>query len=228
MPASNLARRQFLHLGALAAGLAVPATAWACGPVASGQPSPPPNRPPVAPGPGASAATASCAITETNIEGPYYRAGAPLRSNLVDADVVGVPLLLTGRVLSLDCRSSLADAELDIWHADGRGHYDNDGSLRLPADRFRLRGRVKTDKSGAFSLRTVVPGRYLNGRTYRPAHVHVKVRAAGHRALTTQLYFPGDPYNEADAFIRRSLIMDLASAGDGKQARFDFVLPPAG
>lgn len=227
MDSAHLARRNFLRLGALAAGLVVPAAAWACGPVPSAGQAPAP--PPPNPSPGQAPADARvCAITESNIEGPYYRAGAPLRSNLVEPDVAGVPLLLTGRVLSLDCRSALAEAELDIWQADGRGHYDNDGSTRSPEGRFRMRGRVKTDKSGAFVLRTIVPGRYLNGRTYRPAHIHAKVHAAGHRGLTTQLYFPGDPFNDSDPFIRRSLIIDLASARDGKQAHFDFVLAPTG
>lgn len=226
MPASHLHRRQFLQFGAVAVGLASPiAAAWACRENdAPGRPPPSPKR---AAAPTASAkAGPTCAITDANIEGPYYRAGAPLRSNLLDADVSGVALLLTGRVLSLDCRSPLSNAELDIWHADDLGHYDNDGSLHLPADRFRLRGRIKTDKNGAFSLSSIVPGRYLNGKVYRPAHVHVKVVAAGHQGLTTQLYFPGDPFNDVDPFISRSLIMDVAAKGDGKQAHFDFVLPP--
>ncbi len=228
MNSANLARRTFLR-GALTAGLTAPALAAACvpGPGDKAPPPPPAKRPLGAPAPGGAAA-GRCAATEANIEGPYYRAGAPLRSNLIDADVSGVVLVLTGRVLSLDCRTPLADAELDIWHADGRGHYDNDGSLRLPAERFRLRGRVKTDKGGAFTLRTIVPGRYLNGRVYRPAHVHAKVRAAGHRGLTTQLYFPGDPYNEGDPFLRRSLVMAMSPLGEGKQGDFDFVLVPGG
>jgi protocatechuate 3,4-dioxygenase beta subunit len=207
----DLSRRRFLHLGAMTAGLVVvPTAAWACTPAASAE-----NE------------AGKCAVTEDNIEGPYYRAGAPLRANLVEGDVTGVPLVITGRVLSLDCRSPLSDAELDIWQADGNGHYDNDGSLAVPASRFRLRGRVRPDRAGAFELRTVVPGRYLNGRVYRPSHIHAKIRAPGHRALTTQLYFPDDPYNKVDPFIRRSLIMDVSGPAERKSAHFDFVLAPA-
>jgi catechol 1,2-dioxygenase len=165
--------------------------------------------------------------TAANIEGPYYRADAPFRSDLVDPGVVGAPLVLAGNVLSLDCRSPIAGAVLDVWQANGDGHYDNDGTMRLPEGAMRLRGKVRCDSKGAFSAKSVLPGRYLNGSRYRPAHIHVKVTAPGHLPLTTQLYFPGDPYNDGDPFIDRSLIVDLARVRGDAAARFDFVLTPA-
>lgn len=164
--------------------------------------------------------------TAPNIEGPYYRPEAPFRADLVDAGVVGAPLLLSGNVFSLDCRSPLTGAVLDIWQANGEGHYDNDGSLALPEGAMRLRGKVRTDGKGAFTAKSVVPGRYLNGKRYRPAHVHVKVSAPGHAPLTTQLYFPGDPYNEGDPFIHPSLLVDLSRIRGEAAAHFDFVLTP--
>ena len=100
-----------------------------------------------------------------------------------------------------------------------RGEYDNDG--------YRFRGALTTDAQGRWELRTIVPGRYLNGDRYRPAHVHVKLRAAGYRALTTQLYFAGDPYNDGDPFIVPSLIMQHAREASVRRAAFDFVLATA-
>lgn len=91
---------------------------------------------------------------------------------------------------------------------------------------MRLRGKLRTDAKGAFMARSVLPGRYLNGRRYRPAHIHVKVSAPGHAPLTTQLYFPDDPYNDGDPFIHRSLIVDLSRVRGDAAARFDFVLTP--
>lgn len=164
--------------------------------------------------------------TAANIEGPYYRAGAPFRSNLIEGGIAGAPLVITGRVLSLDCRSPLTDAVLDIWQADGDGHYDNDGTFGA-AGAMRLRGKVRAAANGSFSVRSVLPGRYLNGRTYRPSHVHVKVTATGHLPLTTQLYFPDDPYNDGDPFIHRSLIMDVSRGPSGAMGHFDFVLTPS-
>jgi protocatechuate 3,4-dioxygenase beta subunit len=164
--------------------------------------------------------------TEPSIEGPYYRDGAPFRTNLVDADVAGAALAVGGNVLSLDCKTPLAGAVVDVWQANGDGHYDNDGTMTLPNGAMRLRGKLRTDARGAFAFDTVTPGRYLNGRRYRPAHIHVKVSAPGHESLTTQLYFPGDPYNEGDPFMHRSLIMEMSRVGGVLAGRYDFVLRP--
>jgi protocatechuate 3,4-dioxygenase beta subunit len=158
----------------------------------------------------------SCSgATAANIEGPFYKAGAPHRAVLVDDRDNGERLVIAGTVLTTDC-APVAGAELDVWHADARGGYDNDG--------FHLRGKLVTDDKGRYELRTIVPGRYLNGDTYRPAHVHIKLRAQGHRTLTTQLYFAGDPYNDKDPFIVESLIMQTKKLGDTRRAAFDFVL----
>lgn len=172
----------------------------------------------------ADGATPSCIETHANIEGPYYRAGAPERARLVDQGMPGVPIDIEGRVTGLECGRGLAGVELDVWHATHDGHYDNDGTMRLGRDKFLLRGRLKTDAEGRYRVSTIIPGRYLNGPQYRPAHVHVKVRASGFTELTTQLYFPGDPYNDVDPFIHRSLVMGMEKAKDRMLGQFDFVL----
>ena len=169
-------------------------------------------------------ATPSCIETHANIEGPYYRAGAPLRANLLDPGVAGTPLDIEGRVMGLDCSRGLQNVELDVWHATTDGHYDNDGTMHLGKERYLLRGRIRTDGEGRYRVSTIVPGRYLNGPQYRPAHVHVKVRAAGFAELTTQLYFPGDPYNDVDPFIHRSLVMGVEKTRERMLGHFDFVL----
>jgi protocatechuate 3,4-dioxygenase beta subunit len=166
--------------------------------------------------------TPPCEETEDNIEGPFYRAGAPERADLVEEGMAGVVLSLVGRVLSTSCQP-LAGALLDVWQADDRGdepaQYDQVG--------WRLRGTLHADDDGAYQLRTIIPGHYLNGQQFRPAHIHVKASAAGHALLTTQLYFAGDPYNASDPFIEDALIMTLTDAGGDKRAAFDFVLAPA-
>jgi protocatechuate 3,4-dioxygenase beta subunit len=160
----------------------------------------------------------ACAPTEDNIEGPFFKAGAPYRSALASPGDEGERLDVAGVVRSIDCRP-LAGVEMEIWQANSRGEYDLEG--------FRYRGRLRTIGDGAFQLATIVPGHYLNGRRYRPAHIHVKLSAPGHRSLTTQLYFEGDPYNRGDDFIRPSLIMQPRKTYTVTHARFDFVLAPA-
>jgi protocatechuate 3,4-dioxygenase beta subunit len=160
--------------------------------------------------------TAQCEETEDNTEGPYYRAGAPMRSDLRAPGVAGSLLALDGRVFSSAACAPLAGATLDFWQADGDANYDNTG--------YTLRGKQLATEGGGWDLRTVIPGHYLNGAQYRPAHIHVKVSAPGHAPLTTQLYFVGDPYNDIDPFYKPSLEMVLADGSDGKVGAFDFVL----
>jgi protocatechuate 3,4-dioxygenase beta subunit len=156
----------------------------------------------------------TCPATADQIEGPFYKPGAPSRATLITERDPGERLVLMGSVLSTRCKP-IANATLDIWHADARGGYDNDG--------WGLRGTLKTDAQGRFVIRTLMPGRYLNGKRYRPSHLHVKVRAA-QQELTTQLYFHGDPYIEGDPFVDLSLVMAHRKVDGIHRANFDFVV----
>jgi protocatechuate 3,4-dioxygenase beta subunit len=164
------------------------------------------------------APTPECHDTDDNIEGPFFKPSSPERSNLVEPGVKGVLLTLRGRVLGSGCGVVLAGAVIDFWQADGNGAYFD----------VKLRGHQIVAPDGSYTLQTVVPGHYLNGDQYRPAHIHVKVKAPGHPLLTTQLYFEGDPYNDIDPFIKKSLIMPVTNGAAGaKASRFDFVLKTA-
>ncbi len=159
--------------------------------------------------------TCAAIATVENIEGPFYKRGAPSRSVLVGAGDEGERLVIRGSVRSTTCEH-VAKATIDVWQANVKGDYDLDG--------FRFRGRMIADGRGRWQLHSIVPGRYLNGRRYRPAHIHVKVSAPGFDTLTTQLYFDGDPYNEGDPFIDPSLIMRTSVENKVRRAMFDFVL----
>jgi catechol 1,2-dioxygenase len=168
-----------------------------------------------------------CLPTERNIEGPYYRAGAPESGPLAGKGAPGLGVVLLGTVLSQDCKTPLASALLDVWQADADGRYDNDGSFGPGETPLRMRGKLRADAQGRYAVKTIVPGRYLNGRVYRPAHLHVKLSADAHAPLTTQLYFPDDPYNEGDPYIHKSLVMQTERSDGGLRAHYDFVLPVA-
>ena len=110
-----------------------------------------------------------------------------------------------------------------VWHALEGLDYDLNGDV--------FRGRLRTDAAGAYRIETTTPGRYLNGGVYRPAHIHVKVHANGRPSLTTQLYFPGDPYADADPWFRESLVIRYAPFGCSypipnapQRASFDFIV----
>ena len=144
--------------------------------------------------------------TPEDMEGPFYKSGAPSRASLVEAESKAARMVLAGRVLSAKCQP-LANARLDFWHADDKGAYDHAG--------FRYRGIVVTDAQGRYRLETNQPPPYMG----RPRHIHVKLQAQGAKVLTTQLYFPGESRG-AD----RDLVMKVARSGAGLDASYDFVL----
>lgn len=160
--------------------------------------------------------SARCAAAPTgdDIEGPYYRPGAPRRCSLVEPGLEGLPLELTGTLRDTAC-APVAGALLEFWQCDARGRYDLRGT--------RLRGVLETDARGAFALRTIVPGHYLNGDQYRPAHIHLKVHGP-RGVLTTQLYFEGDPYNRVDPWFRPERALRLERDHGGFRTRFDGVV----
>lgn len=160
--------------------------------------------------------TAGCQVTDDNILGPFYTPDAPYRDDITDGKS-GTPLIVEGTVYGCDCVTPLAGAVVDVWQADDAGAYDNVG--------YVLRGRVKTDASGHYSFTTIVPGLYLNGDSYRPRHIHYKVSHPQGVALTTQLYFEGDPHIATDAFVKPSLVMPVkeeVGPGGGKLLRVEF------
>jgi protocatechuate 3,4-dioxygenase beta subunit len=147
-----------------------------------------------------------CALTPADIEGPFYKAGAPLRGSLVEAASTAEKMVLAGTVRAANC-TPLANVSLDFWHADDKGAYDNAG--------FRYRGIVTTDALGRYRLETNLPPPYSG----RPRHIHVKVQRIGGRALTTQLYFPGEARDAP-----RGLVLKMERTPQGRTATFDFVI----
>jgi protocatechuate 3,4-dioxygenase beta subunit len=163
------------------------------------------------------AATPACGDTDDHgatpaqTEGPYFTPNSPERASLLEPDMAGTRLIVSGTVLSTTCAPA-ARALLDFWQADDAGVYDNNG--------YRLRGHQYTDDAGNFSLETVVPGLYP-GRT---RHIHVKVQAPSGPVLTTQLYFPDEPRNAQDGIFDPQLVMEMQDDADGRRAMFNFVV----
>jgi len=164
---------------------------------------------------------AECVETEDNIEGPFYKAGAPERTALLEPGMKGTPLTVSGQVLDTRCRP-LARAILDVWQCDADGVYDNSG--------YTLRGKIQADTKGRYELRTILPPPYrVAADRSRPSHIHLKVSAAGAAVLTTQLYFEGDKWNAVDSAYRRSLTISPVEGRNGmRAAQFDFKLKAAG
>jgi catechol 1,2-dioxygenase len=140
--------------------------------------------------------------TTNDILGPFYREGAPDRSDLTYEGLSGSRVLVKGRILGSDCITPVQKALVEIWHCNTEGEYDND------SDEFRHRGVQTTSKTGEYSFQTILPGKYLNGKLYRPAHIHFRVTSPDIAELVSQLYFIGDPHITADPWASQEKAKD--------------------
>jgi protocatechuate 3,4-dioxygenase beta subunit len=153
--------------------------------------------------------------TPRQTAGPFFKPESPRRASLLEPGITGTKIVVTGVVLSTDCKP-VARALVDFWHADDKGNYDNAG--------YKLRGHQFSDDHGRYRLESIVPGLYPG----RARHFHVKVQAPNRPVLTTQLYFPGEPGNQRDSIFNPVLVMKVQDVAEGKAATFDFVLDLAG
>ncbi|MBV9170083.1 MAG: intradiol ring-cleavage dioxygenase [Chloroflexi bacterium] len=155
------------------------------------------------------------ALTPSNDEGPFFKAGSPESNNLLQDGMPGQVITITGQVQDQN-GEPVANALLDFWQANASGAYDNSG--------YTLRGHQYTDANGTYTLTTIVPGLYP-GRT---EHIHVKVQAPNGPLLTTQLYFPGIARNTRDGLYNPNLLLNISDNGDRTlSGTYNFVVATA-
>ena len=171
--------------------------------------------------------------TAAQDEGPYY----PTRNQPdEDTDLTqirgkngrakGEVIYVRGRVLDPDCQP-VEGALVEIWQANAAGRYDHEGDAGNPRPldpNFQSWAEVLTDKDGKFRFKTIKPGSYPadDKGWVRPPHIHFKVSRRSYHELVTQMYFEGEPLNEAD-LIRKTL-----SGDDQKRVTVAFKSSPPG
>jgi hydroxyquinol 1,2-dioxygenase len=191
--------------------------------------------------------------TESTVLGPFFVPGSPLREygDHLDEVPAGEAAWIHGRVLSVD-GTPLAGAELDVWqNGDNELYAVQDPSA--PED--HLRGRFVTRDDGTYGFVAVRPTPYpipfdgpvgqmlraTSRHPYRPAHIHVIVRADGHRSVTTHVFDRESAYIDSDAVfaVKPSLLRDFVARDASDPERpvgvegpwwsleSDFVLVPA-
>ncbi|MGH3519959.1 MAG: dioxygenase [Haloechinothrix sp.] len=177
------------------------------------------------------------------IEGPYYKPGAPQLDSPATlpqrSDEPGDTLVFTGSVRDLD-GNPLPGSIVDIWQADAHGFYSQ---FHPDPPEWNLRANVTTDEAGRFEITTVVPAPYeipKDGPTgkmiiaagwhhWRPAHLHMMVRAEGKQPLTSQLFFAGGDYIDSDiaSAVKPELTLELVKHDGHYSADYEFRLDPA-
>jgi protocatechuate 3,4-dioxygenase beta subunit len=181
--------------------------------------------------------------TASDVEGPMYTVEPPFRKKIYeeydgispDDDV----LFVRGSVTSTS-GDPLPEAIIDVWQTGPSGGYDV-WDERQPEGNFR--GRIRPEADGSYEFQTMLPkpytvptegpvGRYLEAvdqHPWRPAHIHFKVTAPGHKTLITQVFFPDDPYLENDTIgaVKPALVRPVSKHGDHLTCDFDIALAPA-
>ena len=172
-------------------------------------------------------------LTPSQTEGPFYPVAIPKDS---DFDLLrngslaysqGQAVWVQGTVIDISGKP-VSGAQVEIWQADGAGHYDHpgDGSRVDPA--FQGFGRVTVGADGRYRFRTIRPVPY----TSRAPHIHFKVKLGNRELLTTQMYDEAAAGNARD-FLWRNLRSDAERAAltvpfvagsDGLTARFEIVV----
>ncbi|HYB27033.1 MAG TPA: dioxygenase [Solirubrobacteraceae bacterium] len=150
-------------------------------------------------------------VTESTVLGPFYVPGSPRRGygeSMVQEEGAGVPAWVYGRVRDV-AGNPISGAELDVWQNGADMLY---AVQRPEAEEDHLRGRYLTREDGTYALVAVRPvpypipddgpvGRMLaaTGRhPWRPAHIHMIVRANGYKTVTTHVFDAASEYLDSD------------------------------
>jgi hydroxyquinol 1,2-dioxygenase len=175
--------------------------------------------------------------TESTVLGPFYVPGSPQRpyGASIAEEAAGTPAWIHGRVLDLS-GGPIEGAELDVWQ-NGDDRLYAVQNPEAPEDHLRGRFTARDDGSYAFLAVRPVPytipadgpvGKMLaaTGRhPWRPAHIHMIVRAPGYRTLATHIFDGDSEYLEADAVfaVKPSLLREFVPRSAEDPGRPDAV-----
>ena len=162
-------------------------------------------------------------VTKTNPLGPFYRSGAPFRAKVCPPFEPGNVLIVSGRLWGFDTKRPLSGVVLDVWQVDINGNYSAGNGD------FKNRARLLTAEDGHYEFETIHPVAYQpNPNMWRSAHIHFIAQAPNYKRLVSEMFFHGDPRQEADPMFHASLAVPVERREvNGKMvefAVFDIVL----
>jgi hydroxyquinol 1,2-dioxygenase len=166
--------------------------------------------------------------TPSSVLGPFHIEGAPELANGGDLwnGQVGEPLVVSGRIVD-DKGKPAAGTVLATWQNSGNGLYAQQDPNQSPTN-YHARLTVAPDGTFAFStvrpLSYTVPDdgpagdmlRVLGRHAWRPAHLHMIIKAPGHQPLITEFFPEDDKYLDQDAVfgVRGGLVLPFRQATD--------------
>lgn len=164
--------------------------------------------------------------TPSQTRGPFYPIPPIEKQEFYDVDLTrknetspiadGEIIAIRGKVVDIS-GELLTGVIVEVWQACVSGRYNHPSDKGdSPLDpNFQYWGRMQTGSDGAFSFKTIQPGKYP-GRT---PHIHFRVVAPKREVLETQLYFASNEamnlkdgiYNSASPQQRKAVTTTLES-----------------
>jgi hydroxyquinol 1,2-dioxygenase len=180
--------------------------------------------------------------TEATLVGPFLLENAPkfAMGTDISGGAAGTPMHAQGVIRDTEGQP-VAHTVIDVWHSDDRGLYDVQDDLEKNG--AWARAELTTDADGRYHFWSVLPVDYpipqdgtairmlraTTNRTMRPAHLHFRLQAPGHRTLVTHIFDKNSEHLNSDAVfgVRPSLIADFVHhdagiAPDGKKMDSEF------
>lgn len=170
----------------------------------------------------------SAGATESTVLGPFYAPNARRRAygdSIATGSEEGIPAWVHG-VVTDTTGVPIAGAEIDVWQNGADRLY---AVQRAEGPEDHLRGRFSSRDDGTYAFRAVRPvpytipddgpvGEMLDAtrrHPWRPAHIHLIVRAEGYRTLTTHIFDAESDYLDSDAVfaVKPSLVRHFRRRG---------------
>jgi hydroxyquinol 1,2-dioxygenase len=168
--------------------------------------------------------------TPSSVLGPFHIEGAPELPNGGDLwkGQVGEPLVVSGRIV--DAKGApAAGTVLSTWQNSGNGLYAQQDPNQSPTN---YHARLTVAPDGTFAFTTVRPLSYtvpddgpagdmlraLGRHAWRPAHLHMIIKAPGRAPLITEFFPEDDKYLDQDAVfgVRGGLVLPFRQVTDRK------------
>lgn len=166
--------------------------------------------------------------TPSSVLGPFHIEGAPELANGGDLwkGQVGEPLVVSGRIVDAAGKPA-AGTVLATWQNSGNGLYAQQDPNQSPTN---YHARLTVAPDGTFAFTTVRPLSYtvpddgpagdmlrvLGRHAWRPAHLHMIIKAPGHQPLITEFFPEDDKYLDQDAVfgVRGGLVLPFRQVTD--------------
>lgn len=144
----------------------------------------------------------------------------------------GQAIVLSGKVFREDGITPAEGVIIYAYHTNAEGYYKKTGTEKGNGQRHgHLRGWVKTDKKGNYSIQTIKPAPYPSRK--EPAHIHMTIEAPGQQEYwIPSTLFKGDPLITAKDAVKEGSadhIVEFQLEKDGiLHGRRDIILRQAG